>query len=75
MQTFSTGNSAVAALLMTLYPRLPTGPSDNRCHLQVHQIFCISFMYVCVCIFYFYNYLVYLIVAFIGFPTSVCNCC
>ncbi|URE26435.1 Anaphase-promoting complex subunit [Musa troglodytarum] len=37
MQTFSTGNSAVAALLMTLYPRLPTGPSDNRCHLQAFR--------------------------------------
>ncbi|XP_042405084.1 anaphase-promoting complex subunit 1-like [Zingiber officinale] len=34
MQTFSTGNSAVAALLITLYPRFPTGPNDNRCHLQ-----------------------------------------
>lgn len=35
MQTFSTANSAIAALLITLYPRLPTGPNDNRCHLQV----------------------------------------
>ncbi|WCJ19904.1 Anaphase-promoting complex subunit 1 [Euphorbia peplus] len=33
-QTFSTSNSSVAALLITLYPRLPTGPNDNRCHLQ-----------------------------------------
>ncbi|XP_020086066.1 anaphase-promoting complex subunit 1 isoform X1 [Ananas comosus] len=37
MQTFSTGNSAVAALLITLYPRLPTGPNDNRCHLQAFR--------------------------------------
>jgi anaphase-promoting complex subunit 1 len=35
MQTFSTSNSAIAALLITLYPRLPSGPNDNRCHLQV----------------------------------------
>lgn len=37
MRTFSTGNSAVAALLFTLYPRLPTGLSDNRCHLQAFR--------------------------------------
>ncbi|KAH7677904.1 Anaphase-promoting complex subunit 1 protein [Dioscorea alata] len=36
-QTFSTENSAVAALLVTLYPRLPTGPNDNRCHLQAFR--------------------------------------
>lgn len=35
MRTFSTGNCSIAALLITLYPRLPTGPNDNRCHLQV----------------------------------------
>ncbi|MCD7447534.1 Anaphase-promoting complex subunit 1 [Datura stramonium] len=34
MQTFSTSKSSIAALLITLYPRLPTGPNDNRCHLQ-----------------------------------------
>ena len=28
-------NEAVAALLLALYPRLPTTPQDNRCHLQV----------------------------------------
>lgn len=37
MKTFSTGNSAIAALLITLYPRLPTGPNDNRCHLQAFR--------------------------------------
>lgn len=37
MRTFSTSNSSIAALLITLYPRLPTGPNDNRCHLQVHE--------------------------------------
>ncbi|CAN6360456.1 unnamed protein product, partial [Urochloa humidicola] len=31
--TFSTQNSGIAALLISLYPRLPTGPNDNRCHL------------------------------------------
>lgn len=36
-RTFSTSNSAVAALLITLYPRLPTGPNDNRCHLQAFR--------------------------------------
>ncbi|KAK4359004.1 hypothetical protein RND71_021233 [Anisodus tanguticus] len=35
MQTFSTSKSSIAALLITLYPRLPTGPNDNRCHLQL----------------------------------------
>ncbi|KAL5540564.1 hypothetical protein UlMin_045257, partial [Ulmus minor] len=37
MRTFSTGNSSIAALLITLYPRLPTGPNDNRCHLQAFR--------------------------------------
>ncbi|MED6170431.1 hypothetical protein PIB30_030855 [Stylosanthes scabra] len=37
MRTFSTNNSAIAALLITLYPRLPTGPNDNRCHLQAFR--------------------------------------
>ncbi|XP_065870277.1 anaphase-promoting complex subunit 1 isoform X2 [Euphorbia lathyris] len=36
-QTFSTSNSSIAALLITLYPRLPTGPNDNRCHLQAFR--------------------------------------
>ncbi|EYU26801.1 hypothetical protein ABFS82_06G140000 [Erythranthe guttata] len=35
--TFSTSNSSIAALLITLYPRLPTGPNDNRCHLQAFR--------------------------------------
>ncbi|KAJ3688112.1 hypothetical protein LUZ61_017276 [Rhynchospora tenuis] len=39
MQTFSSNNSAVAALLITLYPRLPSGPNDNRCHLQAFRHF------------------------------------
>ncbi|ERN05300.1 anaphase-promoting complex subunit 1 isoform X1 [Amborella trichopoda] len=39
MRTFSTGNNAIAALLISLYPRLPTGPNDNRCHLQVFRHF------------------------------------
>ncbi|XP_020962926.1 anaphase-promoting complex subunit 1 isoform X4 [Arachis ipaensis] len=37
MRTFSTNNSAIAALLITLYPRMPTGPNDNRCHLQAFR--------------------------------------
>ncbi|GMN41281.1 hypothetical protein TIFTF001_010497 [Ficus carica] len=37
MRTFSTGNGSIAALLITLYPRLPTGPNDNRCHLQAFR--------------------------------------
>lgn len=40
MRTFSTSNTAIAFLLITLYPRLPTGPNDNRCHLQVN--FCVE---------------------------------
>ncbi|KAL6526857.1 hypothetical protein OROGR_015947 [Orobanche gracilis] len=35
--TFSTSNSSIAALLITIYPRLPTGPNDNRCHLQAFR--------------------------------------
>nr|VDC78379.1 unnamed protein product [Brassica rapa] len=34
MRTFSTSNGSIAMLLITLYPRLPSGPNDNRCHLQ-----------------------------------------
>ncbi|KAH7548349.1 hypothetical protein JRO89_XS14G0107000 [Xanthoceras sorbifolium] len=37
MRTFSTSNSSIAALLVSLYPRLPTGPNDNRCHLQAFR--------------------------------------
>ncbi|BAT81104.1 hypothetical protein VIGAN_03076200 [Vigna angularis var. angularis] len=37
MRTFSTTNHSIAALLITLYPRLPTGPNDNRCHLQAFR--------------------------------------
>ncbi|KAK1284173.1 Anaphase-promoting complex subunit 1 [Acorus calamus] len=37
LRTFSTCNSAIAALLIALYPRLPTGPNDNRCHLQAFR--------------------------------------
>ncbi|KAL1825219.1 hypothetical protein ACET3Z_011997 [Daucus carota] len=37
MHTFSTSNNSIAALLITLYPRLPTGPNDNRCHLQAFR--------------------------------------
>ncbi len=33
--TFSTTNSSVAALLVSLFPTLPHTPTDNRCHLQV----------------------------------------
>ncbi|KDP44743.1 hypothetical protein JCGZ_01243 [Jatropha curcas] len=36
-QTFSMSNSSIASLLITLYPRLPTGPNDNRCHLQAFR--------------------------------------
>jgi anaphase-promoting complex subunit 1 len=34
-RTFSTNNEAVAALLISVFPRFPTATSDNRCHLQV----------------------------------------
>ncbi|XP_031485584.1 anaphase-promoting complex subunit 1 isoform X2 [Nymphaea colorata] len=37
MHTFSTGNTSIAALLIALYPRLPVGPHDNRCHLQAFR--------------------------------------
>ncbi|KAG1677449.1 hypothetical protein FOA52_001904 [Chlamydomonas sp. UWO 241] len=32
--TFGRSDGDVAALLIALFPRLPTGPTDNRCHLQ-----------------------------------------
>ncbi|XP_024523349.1 anaphase-promoting complex subunit 1 isoform X2 [Selaginella moellendorffii] len=35
--TFSTSNGAVAALLISLYPRFPTSPNDHRCHLQAFR--------------------------------------
>ncbi|KAJ7525602.1 hypothetical protein O6H91_17G058400 [Diphasiastrum complanatum] len=35
--TFSTNNGAIAALLIALYPRFPTTPSDHRCHLQAFR--------------------------------------
>ncbi|RAL51299.1 hypothetical protein DM860_010801 [Cuscuta australis] len=37
--TFSTSKISIAALLITLYPRLPNGPNDNRCHLQAFRHF------------------------------------
>ena len=33
--TLCTSNQAVAALLISLFPRFPVAPTDNRCHLQV----------------------------------------
>lgn len=39
MRSFSTSRSAIAALLITLYPRFPTGTNDNRCHLQAYRHF------------------------------------
>ena len=41
MRTFSTSDSSIAALLITLYPRLPTVPNDNRCHLQVTCLYAV----------------------------------
>lgn len=35
--SFGTSNEAVAALLIALYPRLPSTPQDNRSHLQVRD--------------------------------------
>ncbi|KAH9702573.1 Anaphase-promoting complex subunit 1 [Citrus sinensis] len=37
MRTFSTNNNSIAALFISLYPRLPSGPNDNRCHLQAFR--------------------------------------
>ncbi|EFH47427.1 hypothetical protein ARALYDRAFT_487351 [Arabidopsis lyrata subsp. lyrata] len=39
MRTFSTNDGSLAMLLITLYPRLPSGPNDNRCHLQASKSF------------------------------------
>ncbi|KAK9796665.1 hypothetical protein WJX73_002436 [Symbiochloris irregularis] len=35
--TLSTSNQAVAALLISLFPRFPVAPTDNRCHLQAFR--------------------------------------
>ncbi|KAL9268866.1 Anaphase-promoting complex subunit 1-like protein [Drosera capensis] len=37
MLTFSTSSHAIAALLITLNPRLRSGPNDNHCHLQAYR--------------------------------------
>ena len=34
-RTFNTSKPSVAALVISLFPRFPLSPSDNRCHLQV----------------------------------------
>ena len=36
-QTFATSNEAVAALIVSVFPRFPQGPADHRCHLQVSR--------------------------------------
>ena len=44
---FNSSSSSVAMLLISMWPVLPAGPSDNRCHLQVRccvlQAMCITF--------------------------------
>ena len=37
-RTFGTSNAAVAALVVSLFPRFPLSPTDHRCHLQVGAI-------------------------------------
>ena len=34
---FSTSPTSVALLLLSMWPALPAGPTDNRCHLQVRS--------------------------------------
>lgn len=36
-QTFGTSNSAIAALLVALFPKFPQTPVDNRFHLQAFR--------------------------------------
>lgn len=61
MRTFSTNDGSLAMLLITLYPRLPSGPNDNRCHLQASlnllfilciTLFCVWFDLVAVPVLY-----------------------
>lgn len=33
-RTFATDNASVAALVVSLFPRFPMSPIDQRCHLQ-----------------------------------------
>jgi hypothetical protein len=69
--TFSTRNSAVAALLVALYPRLPTGPNDNRCHLQVIIVYFseLTFtVYISSCC-----KLMFFVVLWVGIQTSICT--
>jgi anaphase-promoting complex subunit 1 len=35
--TFATNNAAIAALLVSLFPRFPQTPTENRCHLQAFR--------------------------------------
>jgi hypothetical protein len=37
--TLSTSDSAIAALLISFYPRYPVNAQDNRCHLQAYRHF------------------------------------
>ncbi len=37
-QTFATTNTAVAALLIALFPRFPRNTTDHRCHLQARLL-------------------------------------
>ena len=35
--TFGTSSSSIASLVIALYPRFPSSPNDNRCHLQAFR--------------------------------------
>jgi len=36
-RTFGSSKPAVAALVVSLFPRFPLSPTDNRCHLQIFR--------------------------------------
>ena len=37
-RTFATDNASVAALVVSLFPRFPMSPTDQRCHLQARRM-------------------------------------
>ena len=44
-RTFNTSKPSVAALVISLFPRFPLSPSDNRCHLQASPCIYVSKWY------------------------------
>ncbi len=48
-RTFGTSNGAIAALLISVYPRFPAATNDHRCHLQVCCLLSLNHLLYCCC--------------------------